>query len=71
MIEDDDLLEKYNTLWDKVSADWKKKNLTVRLCLIKVFLKTKIKSRGNEVTYFNDKREFLRAYLRNSLLSLK
>ena len=24
MIEDDDLLEKYNTIWDKVSADIKK-----------------------------------------------
>ena len=23
-IEDDDLLEKYNTIWDKVSADIKK-----------------------------------------------
>ena len=25
LIEDDDLLEKYNTIWDKVSADIKKK----------------------------------------------
>ena len=25
MIEDDDLLEKYTTIWDKVSADIKKK----------------------------------------------
>ena len=24
MIEDDDLLEKYNTIWDKVSVDIKK-----------------------------------------------
>ena len=24
-MEDDDLLEKYNTIWDKVSADIKKK----------------------------------------------
>ena len=24
LIEDDDLLEKYNTIWDKVSADTKK-----------------------------------------------
>ena len=24
LIEDDDLLEKYNTIWDKVSADIKK-----------------------------------------------
>ena len=26
LIEDDDLLEKYNTIWDKVSADIEKKN---------------------------------------------
>ena len=26
LIEDDDLLEKYNTIWDKVSADIKKEN---------------------------------------------
>ena len=25
LIEDDDLLEKYNTIWDRVSADIKKK----------------------------------------------
>ena len=25
LIEDDDLLEKYNTIWDKVSADIKKR----------------------------------------------
>ena len=24
LIEDDDLLEKYNTIWDKVSTDMKK-----------------------------------------------
>ena len=39
LIEDDDLLEKYNTIWDKVSADIKKE----------LFLKTKIKFRGDEV----------------------
>ena len=26
LIEDDDLLEKYDTIWDKVSADIKKEN---------------------------------------------
>ena len=26
LIEDDDLLKKYNTIWDKVSADIKKKD---------------------------------------------
>ena len=36
LIEDDDLLEKYNTLWDKVSADIKKE-LIARLSTIKNF----------------------------------
>ena len=27
LIEDDDLLKKYNTIWDKVSADIKKKTI--------------------------------------------
>ena len=34
LIEDDDLLEKYNTIWDKVSADIKK-NLITSLSTIK------------------------------------
>ena len=29
LIEDDDLLEKYNTIWDKVSADIKKVSLSI------------------------------------------
>ena len=41
MIEDDDLLEKYNAIWNKVSADIKKKNLTANLCIIKKFWKPK------------------------------
>ena len=36
LIEDDDLLEKYNTIWDKVSADIKK-NLIASLFAIKNF----------------------------------
>ena len=36
LIEDDDLLEKYNTIWAKVSADIKKKNLTANLSIIKI-----------------------------------
>ena len=39
-IEDDGLLEKYNTIWDKVSDDIKK-NLIVNLSIIKTFLKPK------------------------------
>ena len=54
MIEDDDLLEKYNTIWDKVSADIKNE-LDSEPVYNKEFLKTKIKSYGDEVTDFYDK----------------
>ena len=37
LIQDDDLLEKYNTIWDKVSADIKKRNLIESLSTIKNF----------------------------------
>ena len=40
LIEYDDVLEKYNTIWDKVSAD-KKKNLITNLSTIKNFGKPK------------------------------
>ena len=36
LIKDDDLLEKYNTLWDKISANIKK-NLIVNMSTIKNF----------------------------------
>ena len=52
LIEDDDLLEKYNTIWDKVSAHIKKGQ---RACQQNFFLKIKIKSHGDEVTDFYDK----------------
>ena len=48
MLEDDDLLEKYNTIWDKVSADIKNE-FDSELVYNKEFLKTKIKFHGNEV----------------------
>ena len=54
LIEDYDLLEKCNTIWDKSSADIKKiliANLSVR----KKKLKNKIKSHRDEVTDFYDK----------------
>ena len=35
LIEDYELLEKYNTIWDKVSTDIKK-NLIARLFIIKI-----------------------------------
>ena len=55
LIEDDDLLEKYNTIWDKVSADVKKE-FDSESVYNKEFLKTKIKSHGDEVTDFHDKK---------------
>ena len=54
LIEDDDLLEKYNTIWDKVSADLKKE-FDSEPVYNKEYLKTKIKSHGDEVTDFYDK----------------
>ena len=54
LIEDDDLLEKYNTIWDEVSADIKQE-FDSEPVYEKEFLKTKIKSQGDEVTDFYDK----------------
>ena len=51
LIEDDDLLEKYNTIWDKVSADIKNEFDSEPVYSKKV-LKTKVKSHGDEVTVF-------------------
>ena len=55
LIEHDDLLEKYNTIWDKVSADIKKE-LDSEPVYNKNYLKTKIQSHGDEVTDFYDKK---------------
>ena len=46
LIEDDDLLNKYNTIWKKASTDIKK-NLIANLSTIKKKLRTKTKSFGN------------------------
>ena len=54
LVENDDLLEIYNTIWDKVSADIKKE-FDSELVYNKNFLKTKIKSHDDEVTDFYDK----------------
>ena len=54
LIEDDDLLEKYNTIWDKVSANINKE-FDSEPVFNKKILKTKIKSHGDEVTDFYDK----------------
>ena len=51
LIEDDGLLEKYNTIWDKVSADIKKE-FDSEPAYNKTFLKTKIKCHGDEVKKF-------------------
>ena len=50
LIEDDYLLEKYNTILDKVSADIKKR-FNSESVYNKNYWKTKIKSHGNEVFY--------------------
>ena len=55
LIEDDDVLEKYNTIWDEVSADIKKE-FDSKSAHNKNYLKTKIKTFGNEVTDFYDKK---------------
>ena len=54
-IENDDLLEKYNTIWDKASDDIQKE-LMASLSNNKTFLKTKIKSPGDKVRDFYDKK---------------
>ena len=46
LIEDDKLLEKYNTIWDKVSTDIKKE-FDSEPVYSKRFLKTKTKSHGD------------------------
>ena len=51
---EDDNLEKYDTVWNKVSADIKKK-LDCKPVYKNFFLKTNIKSHGNEITDFCDK----------------
>ena len=53
-IEDNNLLEKYNIVWDKISADIKKE-FDSKPVYNKTFFKTKIKSYYNEATGFYDK----------------
>ena len=50
----DHLWEKFNTIWDKVSADIKRE-LDNKLVSNIEYLKTKTKSYGDEVTDFYDK----------------
>ena len=51
LIEDDDLVEKYNVIWDKVSTNIKKE-FDSEPVYNKNDLKTKIKSHGDKVTDF-------------------
>ena len=55
LIEHDDILEKHNTLWGKVSADVKKE-FNSNPVYNKEFLNSKIKSHSDEITDFYDKR---------------
>ena len=55
LTEDNDLLKKYNTFWDKVSAGIKKE-FDSQSVYNNAFLKTKIKSQGDEVTDFYNKK---------------
>ena len=54
LMKDDDLLERCNTIWDKVSADFKKE-FDSEPVYNKNCLKAFLKSHGNEVTDFYDK----------------
>ena len=54
LIEDDSLLQKYDTIWDKVSADIKKE-FNKKPVYDKEYLKTKIIFNGDEATDFYDK----------------
>ena len=54
-VEKDSLLEKYNTIWDKVSADVKKE-FDSKPFYSKIFLKTKIKCYSDEDTDFCNKK---------------
>ena len=53
LIEDDNILKKY-TIWDKVNPHIKKEIDNEPVCN-KTFLKTKIKSYGDDATDFHDK----------------
>ena len=66
LMEDDGLLEKYNTSWDKVSTDIKK--IDSKPVYNQEYLKTKVKSHGDKVADFYDK-EILKGGLQSYLFS--
>ena len=53
--KDDNLLEKYTTIWDKVSGDIKK-SFDSEPVYNKNYLNTKVKSNGDEVKDFYNKK---------------
>ena len=55
LIKDDDLLGKYNTIWEKVSADIKKQ-FDSEPVYNKIYLKGKVKFNGNECSNFYDEK---------------
>ena len=55
LTEDDDLLEKYNTIWDKVSTDFIK-DFASEPVYNKNILKIKTKSHYNELKHFYNKK---------------
>ena len=54
LIEDGNLLEKINTIWEKVSANLKKE-FKSKPVYSKSFLKTRIEYIGDEITDFHNK----------------
>ena len=68
MIEDDQSLEKFNTIWDKVSVDVKKE-FDSKFVDNKNFLKTKIKTYDYEVTDSNNK-QFLKVDSNHTCLAV-
>ena len=53
LIENNDSFEKYNTIWDKVSADIEEQ-FDSKVVYYKKFLKRKIKSYSDDVTDYYD-----------------
>ena len=55
LIENDDLLKKYSTIWDKASANIKRE-FDSKPIYNKILLKTKIKCYGDEAMIFTVKK---------------
>lgn len=55
LIEDDELIKKYNEIWIKISISIKKESASEPI-YNKKLLKTKIKSYGDEAVDFSDKK---------------